>query len=193
MSTRAEFVAVLALIALIVALAAACGEDSVRNDGPLGESPTVSDATTAPEDEEILLVPGDDEVLMYAIANPVLECRDGASWLSIRQIGNLLGDDTVLKASPITPGRSEGSFLSVGGYQPLDTRVTSSRLAADVIGERDYLDDTFMAATVEAELPTSLTDSNYAQFSIVLTGIYDETGEQFISNGLMLETAAARC
>ena len=193
MSTRAEFVAVLALIALIVALAAACGEDSVRNDGPLGESPTVSDATTAPEDEEILLVPGDDEVLMYAIENPVLECRDGASWLSIRQIGNLLGDDTVLKASPITPGRSEGSFLSVGGYQPLDTMVTSSRRAADVIGERDYLDDTFMAATVEAELPAVLTDSNYAQFSIVLTGTYDETGEQFISNGLMLETAAARC
>ena len=193
MSTRAEFVAVLVLIAFIVALAAACGEDSVQDEAPLGESPTVSDVTTAPEDEEILLVPGDDEVLMYAIENPVLECRDGASWLSIRQIGNLLGDDTILKASPITPGRSEGSFLSVGGYQPLDTMVTSSRRAADVIGERDYLDDTFMAATVEAELPAVLTDSNYAQFSIVLTGTYDETGEQFISNGLMLETAAARC
>ena len=190
---KAHVTVALALMVLVVTLVAACGEGSVPREAPPGDSPTVSDATTAPEDEEILPVPGDDEVLMYAIENPVLECRDGAAWLSIRQIGNLLGDDTVLKASPITPGRSEGSFLSVGGYQPLDTRVTSSRLAADVIGERDYLDDTFMAATVEAELPASLTDSNYAQFSIVLTGTYDETGEWFSSNSLILETSAARC
>ena len=130
---------------------------------------------------------------MYAIENPVLECRNGASWLSIRQIGDLLGDDTVIKASPVTPGRSEGTFLSVGGYQSLDTMVTSSRRAADVIGERDYLDDTFMAATVEARLPAFLTDSDYAQFSVILTGTHHESGERFTSNGLMLETAAARC
>ena len=190
---RVEFVAVLALIALLAALVTACGEDSVPREAPPGKSPTVSDATTAPEDEEILLVPGDDEVRMYAIENPVLECRDGASWLSIRQIGDLLGDDTVIKASPITPGRSEGEFLSVGGYQPLETRVTSSRLAADVIGERDYLDDTFMAATVEAELPAFLTDSTYAQFSVILTGTDVASGERFTSNVLSLETSAARC
>ena len=38
-----------------------------------------------------------------------------------------------------------------------------------------------------------LTDSDHPQISIVLTRIYDETGEQFINNSLMLETAAARC
>ena len=130
---------------------------------------------------------------MYAIENPIFECRDGASWLSIRAIGSSLGDDTELVASPITPDEREGSFRSVGGFQSVETRVTSSRRAADVIGERDYLDDTFMAATVEAELPAFLTDSTYAQFSVILTGTDVASGERFTSNVLSLETSAARC
>ena len=174
---KAHVVIGLASMALLLTLAVACGEDSTGNEAPPAASPTVSAATRIPGD--------DDETLLYAIENPVLECRDGESWVSIRQIGNLLGDDTVIMASPIKP--------DADGYPPLETMVTSSRRAADVIGERDYLDDTFMAATVEAKLPAFLTDSDQPQFVILLTGTYDETGEQFISNGLMLETSAARC
>ena len=190
---KAHVIIGLALMALLLTLAAACGEDSVPREAPPGNSPTVSDATTAPEDEETLLVPGDDEVLMYAIENPIFECRDGASWLSIRAIGSSLGDDTELVASPITPDEREGSFRSVGGFQSVETRVTSSRRAADVIGERDYLDDTIIATTVEARLPAFLTDSDYALFSVVLSGTDDESGERITSNPLNLETSAARC
>ena len=176
MSTRAEFVAVLALTALIVALAAACGEDSVQDEAPPRESPSVSDAANGS---------GDHEPLLYFIENPVLECRDGVAWVSIQQLGYLLGDDTVIMASPIKP--------DAGGYRSLDTVVTSSARAVEVFPDREYIDDTTMTATVEAALPAFLTDSDQPQFVVLIAGTYDETGEWFSSNSLILETSAARC
>ncbi|MCH8008413.1 MAG: hypothetical protein IIC91_06065 [Chloroflexi bacterium] len=181
--TRAQIVVVLALIALVVTLVAACGEDSIRTEAPPGETPTLSAATVDPEDKEARFY--DDFQLLYHIENPVLECRDGASWLSIWNIGNHLGADTVLKASPIIP--------DVAGFRSLETKVTSSRLASDVIGERGYFDSTSLVTIVEARLPTFLTDSTYPQFSVVLTGTDDQSGMRFTSIGINIETSAARC
>lgn len=174
--TRSHVVTVVVAVALILTLVAGCGQDSTGNEALPGESPTVPVATR---------VPGDTDSLLYFIENPVLECRDGVAWVSIQQLGYRLGDDTVMMASPIKP--------DADGYRRLDTALTSSQKAFDVFPDRDYIDETTMTATVEAKLPAHVTDSDQQQFVVLLSGTYDETGEWFSSNSLVLETSAARC
>ena len=94
--------------------------------------------------------------------------------------------------SPVTPGSSEGSYDSVGGLRPVDAQVTSTRLASDVFGQKDYYDDTSMAETVEATVPDFIKESNYLQFQVVLAGT-NSAGQKLTSNGLLLDTRTARC
>ncbi len=90
----------------------------------------------------------------------------------------------MMMASPIKP--------DADGYRRLDTVVTTSARAFDVFPDRDYIDETTMTATAEGKLPAYVTDSDQQRFVVLLTGTYDETGEWFSSNSLILETSAAR-
>ena len=176
---------ILVLLALAGALlAAACGGDP--KDQPPLDSRANADGSGPPGGEL-----GPD--FIYAIEDPVLECRGGATWLSILAIGPVLGADTVLLVSPVTPAASEGSFNSVGGLRPVDATVTSSDSAAAVIGDRPYFTEDVRATTVEAQMPRFIVDSGYAEFQVVLLTKDNEADRGAFSNGLRLATSAAQC
>lgn len=183
MNRRQLPVVILVLLAATL-LAAACG--GVSKDQPPLDTPAIVDASGPPGAEL-----GPD--FIYAIEDPVLECRGGATWLSILAIGPALGTDTVFLVSPVTPAASEGSFSSVGGLRPVDATVTSSDSAAAVIGDRPYFTEDVKATTVEAQMPGFIVDSGYADFQVVLLTRDNEADRGSFSNSLLLATSAARC
>lgn len=175
--------AVVASILVAVLLWSLLSAGSSNEGGPLiGSGISGSDDSDGGQGPEVF----------YAIENAALECRGGASWLSVTAVGPALGVETVYKMSPVTPGSSEGSYDSVGGLRPVDAQVTSTRLASDVFGQKDYYDDTSMAETVEATVPDFIKESNYLQFQVVLAGT-NSAGQKLTSNGLLLDTRTARC